>query len=175
MPPMYAGVIPVVLFALAGCTTMPSPVLNLAHADIMSPMGKPSGQAVLTSDGQTVTLTVQAKGLSKGPHGMHLHAQGSCQGPGFASAGSHLNPGMHLHGTLNPTGPHLGDLPNLIVGKDGVGVATVVLPGTWASLEPELFDADGTAIVIHATADDYRTDPSGNSGARVACGTFTRQ
>lgn len=165
----------VLLFATGGCATVAPNVTELGRADIVSANGIPAGQAILTLHGATIGLTVQAKGLTPGAHGMHLHAQGSCGGTGFASAGGHLNPGMHQHGTLNPSGAHLGDLPNLTIGRDGAGATTIMLPGDWATLGPELFDADGTAIVIHAGPDDYRTDPSGNSGGRVACGIFTRK
>jgi Cu-Zn family superoxide dismutase len=108
------------------------------------------------------TLTVNATGLSAGIHGLHLHAQGRCEGPGFASAGGHWNPTGRKHGRDNPAGAHLGDLPNLAVDATGSGVASFTLAPGWG-------DADGTALVIHAKADDYRTDPSGNSGDRVAC------
>lgn len=99
---------------------------------------------------------------------------GRCEGPAFTSAGGHLNPGEKQHGTLNPAGSHTGDLPNLNIVSNGAGTLSVELSGTRAELEAALFDADGTALVIHATADDYKTDPTGNSGARIACGVLTR-
>jgi Cu-Zn family superoxide dismutase len=110
---------------------------------------------------------------------MHLHQVGRCdQGgtPTFASAGGHYNPAGRQHGTQNPEGPHAGDLPNVTVGADGrltlpdSGVVAVMNETARAGL----LDPDGTALVIHAQADDYRTDPSGNSGARIACGVLTR-
>jgi Cu-Zn family superoxide dismutase len=99
---------------------------------------------------------------------------GSCEGPAFTSAGGHLNPGARQHGTLNPAGSHTGDLPNLTVTSNGTGTLSAELSGTKAELEAALFDADGTALVIHAAADDYKTDPTGNSGARIACGVLKR-
>ena len=87
---------------------------------------------------------------------------------------AHLNPGARQHGAHNPAGSHLGDLPNLTVGVNGTGSATATLPGTRAELEAALLDTDGTAIIIHASADDYKTDPTGNSGPRVVCGVLTR-
>ena len=94
------------------------------------------------------------------------HAVGRCEGPDFASAGSHWNPAGKKHGLNNPAGPHAGDMPNVEVAANGVLSATVVLAG--ASMD-SLLDADGAALLIHAGADDYMTDPSGNSGARIAC------
>jgi Cu-Zn family superoxide dismutase len=106
---------------------------------------------------------------------VHLHQTGRCDAPDFASAGPHWNPTSHQHGRLNPQGPHLGDLPNLQVAANGSGRIDFVVPvpaGTAAGANP-LLDADGTALVIHAAADDLWTDPSGNSGARIACGVLT--
>jgi Cu-Zn family superoxide dismutase len=80
---------------------------------------------------------------------------------------------MKQHGTENPAGAHLGDLPNLVVGAAGTGTVSATLRGTRADVLKDIFDADGTAVVVHATADDYRTDPSGNSGGRIACGVLT--
>jgi Cu-Zn family superoxide dismutase len=98
-----------------------------------------------------------------------VHAVGRCDPPGFESAGPHWNPTGREHGSQNPRGQHLGDLPNLLVGADGEGSFDLGIAG--ADLRAML-DTDGAALVIHAGADDYRTDPSGNSGARIACGVF---
>ena len=85
-----------------------------------------------------------------------------------------MNPSGHQHGTDNPNGSHMGDLPNLVISSNGTGTLSAVLRGTRSNVEAALFDADGTAIVIHADADDYRTDPTGNSGGRIACGVLSR-
>ncbi|MFN3515871.1 MAG: superoxide dismutase family protein [Novosphingobium sp.] len=160
---------------LGGCTTTADlPAVKLATATLKQGNGLPAGTAVLTAAGDTVTLAVAVAGLGAGDRGMHLHMVGRCDGPDFASAGGHLNPGGRQHGVHNPAGSHLGDLPNLTIGSDGTGSATATLPGTRAELEAALFDADGTAIIIHAAADDYKTDPAGNSGPRVVCGVLTR-
>jgi Cu-Zn family superoxide dismutase len=103
-----------------------------------------------------------------------LHVTGSCDGPDFTSAGAHLNPGNRQHGSENPAGTHLGDLPNAIIGSSGAGTVSAILPGTREEVLARIFDGDGTAIVVHAAPDDYRTDPSGNSGSRIACGVLTR-
>jgi Cu-Zn family superoxide dismutase len=115
-----------------------------------------------------VTLAIMVGGLAPGSYGAHIHAVGRCEGPAFTSAGPHWNPAMRQHGRLNPQGTHAGDLPNLVVAADGSGSLTA--PVT-APLDGEggLFDADGAAVVVHAMADDERTDPTGNSGARILC------
>jgi Cu-Zn family superoxide dismutase len=115
-------------------------------------------------------MMVEVSGMYQGSHGIHLHETGRCDGPKFASAGAHWNPDARKHGRDNPAGAHLGDLPNLDVSATGAATATFSMPGALrASGTPMLADADGTALVIHAKADDYRTDPSGASGDRIAC------
>ncbi len=109
---------------------------------------------------------VTARGLPPGVHGIHLHDVGLCEGPSFDSAGPHWNPTTAQHGRENPQGPHLGDLPNITVGADGLASASF-------AAQEGLVDANGFALVIHADPDDNRTDPSGNSGARIACAAIT--
>ena len=170
--------LPLTLTALAllgGCSTVGQvPTARLAAASLNSSNGLPAGTVQLLAAGDQVTLAVAIAGLPQGPHGLHLHAIGKCAAPDFTSAGPHLNPGGHQHGAENPAGSHLGDLPNITAGAAGAGSVTVQLKGTRAEIEQHLFDADGTAIVVHADADDYRTDPSGNSGKRIACGVLQR-
>ena len=113
-----------------------------------------------------VSFRIDAAGLPHGMHGLHVHAVGRCDPPDFASAGPHWNPAGRKHGLNNPAGPHAGDLPNVEVAANGVLGATVTLP---AASMASLLDADGAALVIHAGAYDYMTDPSGNNGARIAC------
>lgn len=166
------------MFVLAGCTGSPPVARHTLVADsrIMTADGTPMGMARLsaTPAGQ-VTLSIDLSGLPAGArHGMHLHAVGKCDAPGFVSAGPHLNPNTRQHGTDNPSGSHLGDLPNLSIKADGTASAELQLSGQASELMPLLFDADGTALVIHAGPDDYRTDPSGNSGARIGCGVLVR-
>jgi Cu-Zn family superoxide dismutase len=134
------------------------------------PLVNSSGQSIGTVRAwQTaggVSFRINASGLPHGLHGLHVHAVGRCDPPEFTSAGAHWNPAGKKHGMNNPAGPHAGDLPNVEVAANGVLTATVTLAGaTMASL----LDADGAALVVHAAADDYATDPSGNSGARIAC------
>jgi Cu-Zn family superoxide dismutase len=134
------------------------------------PLVNASGQSVGTVRAwQTaggVSFRIYAAGLPHGIHGLHVHAVGRCDPPGFTSAGGHWNPASRQHGMTNPQGPHAGDLPNVEVSANGALSTTVTLPN--ASLAA-LVDADGAALVLHEKADDYATDPSGNSGARIAC------
>ena len=119
-----------------------------------------------------VTFRIDGTGLPHGIHGIHVHAVGRCDAPDFASAGSHWNPSNRKHGTNNPAGPHAGDLPNVEVAANGVLGTTVTLPNaslTAPTNAGTLLDADGAALVLHASPDDMMTDPSGNSGARIAC------
>lgn len=162
--------------ALAGCQTVAdeAPNVRLGQATLRLASGLPGGTAQLFANGAQVNLSIAVVGLAPGTHGVHLHTTGACDAPDFATAGGHLNPRGNQHGTGNPAGPHLGDLPNVTAGNAGSGTVSVTLPGTRDEVLAQLFDADGTAVVVHANADDYRTDPSGNSGGRIACGVLTR-
>ncbi|WJH35136.1 superoxide dismutase family protein [Paenibacillus sp. CC-CFT747] len=130
------------------------------------------GLAILTQEGDGLKIKVEAGGLTAGKHGIHLHQVGKCEAPDFKSAGDHLNPEKKQHGTDNPNGHHVGDLPNLEVGADGK--VSVELKAMHTTLEKgavnSLFDGDGTALVIHEGPDDMKSDPAGNSGGRVLCG-----
>jgi Cu-Zn family superoxide dismutase len=117
-----------------------------------------------------IRFTLDVKGLPVGTHGAHIHTTGRCDAPDFTTAGGHWNPTTAKHGSMNPQGPHEGDLPNLIVGSDGRGTLGITVPNATMA---GLLDTDGAAIVVHAGADDLMTDPSGNSGGRIACGVFT--
>lgn len=164
------------LLATAGCVTAPLREEHAAAlAAIRSADGTSLGTVSLVASGDGYRLTGDLSGLAPGQHGVHLHTAGLCDGPDFTTAGGHLNPGLHQHGSMNPAGTHLGDLPNIVADGDGAARLTLDLRGTRAALERDLFDGDGTALVIHAGPDDYRTDPSGNSGKRVACGMFVKQ
>jgi Cu-Zn family superoxide dismutase len=128
------------------------------------------GSVRVSEAGNGVRMVVKARGMSPGVHGIHLHETGRCDGPKFASAGGHWNPGMKKHGVNNPQGAHLGDLPNLQIGASGSGSAAFTVAGAnMGRGVTMLADSDGTALVVHANADDYKTDPSGASGDRIAC------
>jgi Cu-Zn family superoxide dismutase len=137
---------------------------SLAAAD-----GAPRGSAQLVEARSGLSVSVQAQGLPPGTHGIHVHAVGRCDAPDFATAGPHWNPTDRKHGRDNPDGAHHGDLPNIQIDADGTGSLAFTLPSAKIA---QLLDADGAALVVHAGADDYRTDPSGNSGGRIACGVI---
>lgn len=117
-----------------------------------------------------ISFRITAAGLQHGLHGVHIHSVGRCETPDFASAGPHWNPDRKKHGINNPAGPHAGDFPNVEVPADGMLEATVTLPNATMAM---LLDNDGSALLIHANADDYASDPAGNSGPRIACAVIT--
>ena len=141
-----------------------------ATAALVSATGSDVGRATATDVAGGIRYTLDVKGLPAGTHGAHVHMTGRCDAPDFTTAGGHWNPTAMKHGTMNPMGPHEGDLPNLIVGSDGRGTLGITVPGQTLA---GLLDVDGAAIVIHAGPDDLKTDPAGNSGGRIACGVFT--
>lgn len=122
-------------------------------------------------DGLRVTGTLQ--GLPPGSHGFHIHTSGQCEAPDFQSAGGHWNPTNREHGTENPNGPHLGDMANITVAADSTVAVDVTTPGGTLRGVNALLDADGAAIMVHDHADDYRTDPAGDAGGRIACGVVS--
>jgi Cu-Zn family superoxide dismutase len=133
------------------------------------------GSAIIWQDPLGVVhVDGQVRGLQPGSHGIHFHAVGRCDGAAslaFASAGAHYNPGNRRHGLSAPDGPHAGDAPNLTANSDGRGTVNFTTDRVTLTDGPAtLNDADGSALVIHALGDDQVTDPSGNSGARIACG-----
>ena len=147
-----------------------------AMASLQDAGGKTVGTAWITEAPHGVLVRVEVKGLTPGWHGMHFHEKGACTAPDFKSAGAHVHGAMAgVHGLLNPAATESGDLPNIFVGADGSGGAEVY--STLVSLggadgRPALLDADGSALVIHASPDDHKTQPIGGAGARVACGVL---
>jgi superoxide dismutase, Cu-Zn family len=150
-----------------------------AIAHLQDTLGREIGIVRLTerpgTRGVEVDISVE-RGAMPGQHGIHFHEVGKCDSASaFASAGGHFNPTNRKHGLFNPEGPHAGDLEAITV--DAFRQSHFVVPVTRISLTPgtsSLMDADGTSIVLHALPDDQRTDPAGNSGARIACGVVTR-
>lgn len=155
--------------ALAAANTPAKPA-TLATGTFATSAGGAAGSAsVVTRASGNPVLRVKVSGLPAGVHGIHIHTVGKCEGPAFTSAGGHLNPSGHQHGKDNPAGSHLGDLPNITIDGHGNGELAQTLGVDAATLRGQIGDADGAAVVVHADPDDYRTDPSGNSGARIAC------
>lgn len=142
---------------------------SIAVAVLRKADGTPVGRATAREVQGGLRVTIDAMAVPGGTHGAHIHTTGRCDGPDFMTAGGHWNPAGTQHGSMNPAGPHDGDLPNIIIGTDGRGTLGVLVP---AGTLDRLLDSDGAAMVIHAAADDMMTDPSGNSGARIACGVF---
>ena len=164
---------------LAACLAMPAigdthDGATVAEAVLIGTTGEAVGEVRLEQAPKGVILEVQAAGLPPGPHGIHLHANGSCE-PDFKAAKGHVNPGSIPHGLRHPDGPDAGDLPNLFVAADGSARAefyttrVTIAPG---GQQPALLDADGAAVIIHANADDHRTQPIGGAGGRIACGVI---
>jgi Cu-Zn family superoxide dismutase len=149
----------------------------MAEAQIVGTQGQPVGTAHFMQEGAgAVRVHVIVQGLTgmEGPHGIHVHMTGTCEpDKQFSTAGGHFNPTGAQHGLKNPQGPHVGDLPNIVIDASGAG--TLDYTSSMISLTPgpnNIFDEDGAAIVIHAGLDDEVSDPAGNSGARVACGVI---
>lgn len=165
--------------ALVGCATMGTGGTgggSTATAQLKDGKGQPIGTAALTERDGRVRIVVQVKGLTPGPHGIHIHAVGRCDPPEFTSAGDHYNPLGMRHGLETPDGGHAGDLPNLEA--DPSGNARYEATTDRITLRDGLvsvFDGDGSAVVIHQGPDDQKTDPAGNSGGRVACGVIERR
>ena len=173
-------VIPLLIMvtALGGCN-FPSADAELKDAVqvlLLNTEGKEVGTATLSEHPKGVHILLKAEGLTPGVKAIHFHEKASCEKPTFESAGTHFNPTGKQHGFENPKGYHLGDLPNIEVAENGkVELETVsqsVVLSTGKS--NSLLDADGSALIIHENADDYKTDPSGNSGGRIICGEISQ-
>ena len=143
---------------------------NPGKLTLLTADGTDGGMVTVSEDATGLTIRIEAVGLEPGPHGVHLHTVGRCDAPSFESAGPHWNPTAKQHGRDNREGAHLGDLANLEAGPDGRATTTFGMPGVQLRAgELPLVDLDGAALIIHARADDYKTDPSGASGDRILC------
>jgi len=161
--------------SLAGSLLVASPALAVDKAGAMlkEANGNEVGKVTLISTPSGLLISLDLTAIPAGEHAFHIHAVGKCEPPDFKSADPHFNPDETKHGLMNPEGPHAGDMPNLHVPADGNLQVEVLNPAVTLSAESALLDTDGAAIVIHASADDYKTDPAGNAGDRIACGIVT--
>ena len=141
-----------------------------ATAAMRDSAGKDLGTLTLSDAGQSIALSGQLTGLPPGEHAIHLHTVGQCDAPKFEGAGDHWNPTNRKHGKDAPGGPHFGDLPNLTVARNGSASVQATTPGGMLRGSNAALDSDGVAVVVHAKRDDYKTQPSGDSGDRIACG-----
>jgi len=160
---------------VAASATLLAQAPDTAKAELKDAMGKTVGQATLTDSPHGVLVHVVLSGAPEGVHAFHIHATGKCEAPAFMSAGGHFNPSMKQHGLSNPMGMHAGDLPNVQVPASGALTFDFLAPDvTLRAGAGSLMDADGSALMLHQTADDYKGDPAGNAGARIACGVVTK-
>lgn len=166
----------VLIVGAAGCATAGGAGgEQTAMAELRNSAGEPVGMATMVERNSGVEISVHITDLPPGVRGIHFHEVGQCTPPDFSSAGGHFSPQERSHGFEDPQGPHAGDLPNIEVGADRSGHFVLENDRVTLSRGPNsLFDANGSAVVVHAGADDYQTDPTGDSGARVACGVVTR-
>lgn len=146
-----------------------------ARAELVDAQGRSVGTAEFREETRGVSVSVRFFNLPPGVHALHLHEKGECEGPDFKSSGEHFNPFGRKHGWLNPEGPHAGDLPNITVADDGTFRGSFLAP--LVTLGPgrnSLFSGPGTCLMIHQGPDDGTSEPSGGSGARIACGAVRR-
>ena len=147
-----------------------------ARAELKNAKGEVVGTAIFTPADHGVRMSLNVRNLPPGEHGMHIHEAGKCEAPDFKSAAGHFNPAGKKHGMRNPAGAHAGDIENLVVRPDGAARVRVVLHNvTLGKDQNSLLKPGGAALVIHADKDDLKTDPTGNSGARLVCGVIVGQ
>jgi Cu-Zn family superoxide dismutase len=165
-----------ILPLVAGCASMQTAktteVSEVITADLARADGSWAGVVTISKRSDGTFLSLAGEAPAAGTFGMHIHAVGKCEGPAFTSAGAHWNPADKQHGFENPMGSHGGDLPNVVAGADRKIALEYKMSDFTLEGADGIIDADGAAFVIHEKADDYRTDPSGDSGKRIICGVL---
>jgi len=172
---MRATVLMTVIVSLCSAVAFGQAKAPMAKAELHNSQGQLVGIATFSEGVNGVSVVAQVQNLPPGYHGFHIHEMGKCEPPDFKSAGEHFNPQGTQHGLADPKGPHAGDLPSLLVAPDGVGMIVTLAPMvTLKDGKNSLFHSGGTALVIHSQPDDLTTNPSGESGSRIACGVITK-
>ncbi|MHA6252321.1 superoxide dismutase family protein [Oceanobacillus sp. CAU 1775] len=162
----------VLMFVLSACLQSDSDAVM--EVEVRDTAGDSLGTATFTEHPEGVQIKLELEGIPPGPHGIHVHENPKCDPPDFTSAGEHFDPGDMEHGLMNPKGPHLGDLPNIEADDSGkVDVELILAEATLLDGKNSITKGEGTSLIIHESADDGFSQPSGNSGPRIACGVIS--
>ena len=171
---MRFGTISALMISVAAAGVLAQGAMDTAKADLKDAQGQSVGTVTLTDTPHGVLMHVVLTSAPEGVHAFHVHATGKCEAP-FTTAGGHFNPTNKQHGAENAMGMHAGDMPNITVPAGGKLTFDVLNHDvTLKAGANSLMDADGSAVMLHAAADDYKGDPAGNAGARIACGVVTK-